>query len=244
MRGVPALLLLSMNKRVKLAHNYSTRGARSLASTTTGSATCVVAPTLPSNHTPLSPPHGAHRCAWADKDVDYVKYHDEEWGVPVHDDNKLFEFLILEGAQAGLSWLTVLRKREGYHRAFHAFDPAKVALMSDAELEALRENPDIVRNKLKIMSTRGNALAFCEIQKEFGTFDSYLWAYVNSTPVVNQWEDLSAVPTATALSDTISTDLKKRGMKFVGSTIVYAYMQAVGLVDDHVSSCWKRAKRL
>lgn len=172
----------------------------------------------------------------------YADYHDNEWGVPVHDDRHLFEMLILEGAQAGLSWETILKRREGYRRAFHGFDPIKVANMSDDELNAQLKNPEIIRNRLKVFATRQNAQAFLEIQKEFGSFDSYLWAFVNDSPIINRWQNHGDVPTTTALSDTLSKDLKKRGMTFVGSTIMYAFCQAVGLVNDHIASCWKASK--
>ncbi|WP_415890697.1 DNA-3-methyladenine glycosylase I [Neptuniibacter sp. SY11_33] len=173
----------------------------------------------------------------------YADYHDNEWGIPEYDDQKLFEMLILEGAQAGLSWETVLRKREGYRKAFYNFDVEKVMCMTDAELEALRENPEIIRNKLKIYSARKNALAFRAIQKEFGSFSSYLWAYVDNVQIVNHWQKFEEVPVATKVSDALSKDLKKRGMSFVGSTIIYAYMQAAGLVDDHLADCWCRTDR-
>ncbi len=169
----------------------------------------------------------------------YADYHDNEWGIPVHDDIKLFEMLILEGAQAGLSWETVLKKRKGYRKALFGFDPVKVAAMSDEELEALRENPEIIRNRLKIFSTRKNAQVFLEIQSEFGSFDCYLWGFVNGKPVRNHWKRFEEVPASTPVSDAISKDLKRRGMSFVGSTIIYAFMQAVGLVDDHLQGCWK-----
>lgn len=169
----------------------------------------------------------------------YAAYHDDEWGVPVHDDRHLFEMLILEGAQAGLNWETVLMKRDGYRRVFKGFDVAAVAAMSDAELELARQDTGIVRNKLKIKATRTNAGVFLAIQKEFGSFDAYLWAFVGGVPVLNHWPSFKAVPTTTTESDALSTDLKARGMSFVGSTIMYAYMQAVGLVNDHVKGCWK-----
>ncbi|OIO60893.1 MAG: DNA-3-methyladenine glycosylase I [Verrucomicrobia bacterium CG_4_10_14_3_um_filter_43_23] len=169
----------------------------------------------------------------------YADYHDNEWGIPVHDDKHLFEMLILEGAQAGLSWETVLKKREGYRNAFHNFNVQKVAQMTDEQLEALRDNPAIIRNRLKIYATRKNAQAFIAIQKEFGSFSNYLWRFVDNKPIVNHWKCLSDAPTATPESDAISKDLKKRGMTFVGSTIIYAYMQAVGLVNDHVQECWR-----
>jgi DNA-3-methyladenine glycosylase I len=166
----------------------------------------------------------------------YNQYHDEEWGVPVHDDRKLFEFLILEGAQAGLSWETVLKRREGYRACFHHFDPIKVAVMSDAELEALRQDERIIRNRLKIAAARQNARVFLEIQKEFGSFDHYLWKWVDGKPIVTR---AAAFTPKTPLSDAISKDLKKRGMTFVGSTIIYAFLQAVGVVDDHLLHCWR-----
>ncbi|WP_415885280.1 DNA-3-methyladenine glycosylase I [Neptuniibacter sp. QD37_6] len=173
----------------------------------------------------------------------YADYHDNEWGIPEYDDQKLFEMLMLEGAQAGLSWETVLRKREGYRKAFYNFDVEKVMNMTDAELEALRENPEIIRNKLKIYSARKNALAFRAIQKEFGSFSSYLWAYVDNKQIVNHWQKFEEVPVTTEISDSISKNLKKRGMSFVGSTIIYAYMQAVGMVDDHLAECWCRTEK-
>ena len=168
----------------------------------------------------------------------YAAYHDDEWGVPSHDDQHLFEMLILEGAQAGLSWETVLKKREGYRKAFHNFDPAKVAIMSDDELESLRHNPKIIRNRLKIYAARQNAKTSLRIQQEFGSFDRYLWEYVDGKPIINHWKGLEDVPNCTPLSDAISKDLKKRGMTFVGSTIIYAYLQAVGVVNDHQTTCW------
>ena len=169
----------------------------------------------------------------------YAEYHDTEWGIPVHDDQQLFEMLILEGAQAGLSWETVLRKREGYRAAFHGFDIKRVAAMGDDELEALREDEGIIRNRLKIYSTRKNAIAFIAMQEEFGSFDSWLWGHVDGEPIVNRPKSFGDVPAATALSDTISKALKKRGMSFVGSTIIYAYLQATGVVNDHVQGCWR-----
>ncbi len=169
----------------------------------------------------------------------YITYHDEQWGVPVHDDQPLFEMLILEGAQAGLSWETILKRRQGYQAAFHNFDVIKVANMSDQQLEALRQDQAIIRNRLKIYSARTNAQIFIKIQKEFGSFNHYLWTFVNHTPIINHWQKLTDVPVTTKESDALSTDLKKRGMKFVGSTIIYAYMQAVGLVNDHIKECWR-----
>lgn len=173
----------------------------------------------------------------------YAEYHDNEWGIPVHEDNHLFEMLILEGAQAGLSWETILKRREGYRKAFHRFDPAKVALMTDEALEKLCLNSEIIRNRLKIFATRRNAQVFLKIQKEFGSFDHYLWAFVKQTPIINRWSSFKEVPVTTPESDALSKDLKKRGMTFVGSTIIYAYMQAVGLVCDHLSDCWKCSKK-
>ena len=168
----------------------------------------------------------------------YADYHDNEWGIPKYDDQKLFEMLILEGAQAGLSWETVLKKREGYRQAFYQFDPNLVAKMSDDELESLRQNPNIIRNRLKIFSARNNARVFLKIQNEYGRFADYLWQFVNNQPILNTWQTAQDVPTTTPVSDAIAKDLKKRGMSFVGSTIIYAYMQAVGLVNDHLTSCW------
>ncbi|MFM2317419.1 MAG: hypothetical protein RLZZ215_40 [Pseudomonadota bacterium] len=173
----------------------------------------------------------------------YADYHDQQWGIPVHDDRELFEMLILEGAQAGLSWETILNKRAGYRAAFHQFEVNQVAAMTDAELEALLLNPNIVRNRLKIFAARKNAVVFSKIQQEFGSFDSYLWRYVEHKPVINQFKTFADVPASTALSDAISKDLKKRGMTFVGSTIIYAYLQAVGVVNDHLADCWCRTER-
>lgn len=171
----------------------------------------------------------------------YARYHDEEWGVPTHDDRILFEFLILEGAQAGLSWETILKRREGYCAAFCGFDPAKVAKMSDAQLKELRKDERIIRNRLKIYSARKNALVFLDLQREFGSFSKYLWSFVDGKPIVNHWRTCADVPVTTPISDALSKDLKKRGMGFVGSTIMYAYMQAIGMVNDHVRGCWKHS---
>jgi len=168
----------------------------------------------------------------------YAEYHDNEWGIPVYDDRHLFEMLILEGAQAGLSWETILKRREDYRIAFHYFDPVKVAKMTDDELNGLLANQGIVRNRLKIYSARQNASVFLHIQNEFGSFSKYVWNFVDSKPVVTRRQSLKDVPASTTISDTISKDLKKRGMSFVGSTIIYAFMQAVGLVDDHLADCW------
>lgn len=169
----------------------------------------------------------------------YAEYHDHEWGIPCYDDLHLFEMLVLEGAQAGLNWETILKKREGYRRAYQGFDVMKVAQMTDRELEALCQNPDIIRNRLKVFAARKNAIAFLEIQKEYGSFSEYLWQYVDHQPIKNQWKDLKELPAETELSRRISKDLKKRGMSFVGPTIMYAYLQAVGVVDDHLVGCWK-----
>ncbi len=180
-----------------------------------------------------------HRCAWAGTDPLYTTYHDEEWGVPVHDDRLLFEFLILEGAQAGLSWITVLRKRENYRKAFAGFDPVKVSRFNATKIEKLMENDGIIRNRLKIQSTILNAQAFLQVQKEFGSFDNYIWRFVGGQPLVTRRKNLTSMPATTVESDAMSKDLKKRGFKFVGSTICYAFMQACGLVDDHLEDCWK-----
>lgn len=172
----------------------------------------------------------------------YAAYHDNEWGIPVHDDRHLFEMLILEGAQAGLSWETILKRRDGYRKAFHNFDPQKVALMSDNELEALCHNPEIIRNRLKINSTRKNAQIFLQIQQEFGSFDRYVWKFVGGSPIIHHWHRFEDIPATSRESDALSKDLKKRGMTFVGSTIIYAYMQAIGMVNDHLVGCWRYGK--
>jgi DNA-3-methyladenine glycosylase I len=180
------------------------------------------------------------RCPWVPADkLDYIHYHDMEWGKPVHDDQKLFEMLILEGAQAGLSWYTILKRREGYRQAFKNFDPAKVAKMSDAQLEDVLANGNIIRNRLKVFSTRKNAQAFISIQKECGSFDKYVWSFVGGKPTANRPKTMKDVPPSTPESDALSKDLKKRGMSFVGSTIMYAFMQAVGMVNDHTADCYK-----
>lgn len=168
----------------------------------------------------------------------YADYHDNEWGRPVHDDHKLFEMLILEGAQAGLSWLTVLKKRDTYREAFDGFDPKKVALYDEAKFEELMANPGIIRNRLKINAAIVNAKGFLEIVKEHGSFDHFIWGYVNYTPIVGHWESFGDMPVTTPISDRISKDLKKLGFKFVGSTIIYSFMQAVGMVNDHFKSCF------
>lgn len=183
------------------------------------------------------------RCAWAGSDPLYVAYHDREWGRPVRDDRVLFEFLILEGAQAGLSWITILRKREAYRQAFDGFDPRKVARYTPARVARLMRNEGIVRNRLKLESTISNARAFLAVQQEFGSFSRYLWDFVGGKPLVNRPRGMKQVPARTALSDRISKDLQQRGFRFVGSTIVYAYLQAVGAVDDHVDDCFRSARR-
>ena len=179
------------------------------------------------------------RCPWCGADPLYVSYHDEEWGVPIFDDLKLFEFLILEGAQAGLSWLTVLRKRENYRVAFDHFDPEKIARYTDADLAELQQNSGIIRNRLKIQAARTNARAFLEIVEKHSSFSSFLWRYFSDGPISNSWHALSEVPATTALSDLMSKELKKSGFTFVGSTICYAFMQAVGMVNDHLVNCFR-----
>jgi len=179
------------------------------------------------------------RCEWAGTDPLYVKYHDEEWGVPVHDDKALFEFLVLEGAQAGLSWITILRKRDAYRRAFAGFDPAKVARFDARKIERLLEDPGIVRNRLKVESAVKNARAFLTVQKEFGSFAAYQWGFVGGRPLQNRFAQRGDVPARTEISDAWSKDLKKRGFSFVGSTILYAHMQAVGMVNDHLTTCFR-----
>jgi DNA-3-methyladenine glycosylase I len=179
------------------------------------------------------------RCPWCNGSELYETYHDTEWGEPMYDDQKLFEMLILEGAQAGLSWMTILKRREGYREAFYDFLPERVARMTEEDETALLQNPKIIRNKLKIKSAIGNAKAFLKVQVEFGSFKTYLWGFVDHKPVYNHFVSLSEVPAKTPLSDRISKDLQKRGFKFVGSTIVYAYLQAVGVVNDHLVDCHK-----
>ena len=181
------------------------------------------------------------RCAWAEqgKSDFYIAYHDEEWGVPVHDDRTHFEFLVLESAQAGLSWATILNKREAYRKAFAGFEPAKVACFKKEKVERLLENKGIVRNRLKIESAVENARAFLQIQREFGSFDTYIWGFVGGKPKVNRRRRVSDIPPRTRESDALSKDLKRRGFKFVGSTIIYAHMQAVGLINDHVVDCFR-----
>ena len=180
------------------------------------------------------------RCKWAEGvNLDYIAYHDKEWGVPVFDDRKQFEFLILEGAQAGLSWSTILNKREGYKKAFADFDPTKVARFTKPRIEKLLKNPQIVRNRLKVQSAVSNAKAFLEVQEEFGSFASYIWDFVGGKPIQNRFKKDRDIPATSPESDALSKDLKKRGFKFVGSTIIYAHMQATGMVNDHVTSCFR-----
>lgn len=179
------------------------------------------------------------RCPWCGNDELYMKYHDGEWGVPVHDDIKHFEFLVLESAQAGLSWITILRKRENYRKAYDNFDPIKVAGYDERKVNELLNNPGIVRNRRKILSSINNAQKFLDIQKEVGSFDEYIWSFVGNEPVKNRWKDLAEVPAKTDLSDKISKDLKKRGFNFIGTTIIYSHLQAVGLVNDHLIDCFR-----
>lgn len=183
------------------------------------------------------------RCQWVGSDTLYQKYHDEEWGVPVHDDRKLFEMLILEGAQAGLSWITILRKRENYKKAFDNFDAKKIAKYDSKKIKELLNNEGIVRNKLKINAAVINAKLFLDIQKEFGSFDQYIWQFVNYKTIINHWKNLKELPPKTKESDAMSKDLKKHGFKFVGSTICYAFMQAVGMVNDHSTNCFRYKKK-
>ncbi|WP_199052995.1 DNA-3-methyladenine glycosylase I [Aquitalea sp. ASV15] len=177
------------------------------------------------------------RCPWCGDDPLYMAYHDQEWGRPQHDDHKLFEMLILEGAQAGLSWITILRKREGYRRAFHGFDPQQVAQMGEDDVEKLMQDSSIVRNRLKINSAIRNARVFLQLQQQYGSFAQWLWAYTDGQSLVNHWQSLAECPASTPLSDSISKALKKAGMNFVGSTVIYAYLQATGVVNDHLLGC-------
>jgi DNA-3-methyladenine glycosylase I len=179
-----------------------------------------------------------NRCPWAQGDQ-YVQYHDREWGVPVHDDGRLFEFLILEGAQAGLSWVTILKKRENYREAFDQFDPSRVAKYGKQKMARLLQNEGIVRNRLKIASAIDNAKAFLAVQEEFGTFSEFVWGFVGGRPMQNAWKTLREIPARTDVSDALSRELKRRGFRFVGSTICYAFMQAVGMVNDHLVSCFR-----
>lgn len=179
------------------------------------------------------------RCGWCGQDALYQAYHDREWGVPLHDDRALFELLTLEGAQAGLSWLTVLKKRDNYRAAFAGFDPARVARFGSDDQARLLANPGIIRNRLKIAATIGNARAFLDVQAEFGSFDGWLWRFVDGRPIHNSWDDLGQVPASTPLSDALSKALRQRGFRFVGSTICYAFMQSAGLVNDHLTTCFR-----
>ncbi len=179
------------------------------------------------------------RCPWVGADSLMLQYHDTEWGVPLRDDQKLFEYLLLDGAQAGLSWRTILRKREGYRRAFHGFCPARVAAYGEADFSRLLADPAIVRNRLKIAAAVGNARAFLEVQREWGTFSEYVWAFVAGLPVVNRWEKAEQVPASAGTSEAMSRDLRRRGFRFVGPTICYAFMQAAGLVNDHLVTCFR-----
>lgn len=178
------------------------------------------------------------RCNWVSNDELYIKYHDEEWGKPVYDDKVLFEFLVLESFQAGLSWITVLKKRENFRAAFDQFNYKKIIHYTDVKVEELMQNAGIIRNRLKILATINNAQRFIEVQKEFGTFSKYIWSFVNDKPIVNKFKSISEVPATTEISDALAKDLKKRGFKFLGSTVVYAHMQATGMVNDHITSCF------
>lgn len=189
------------------------------------------------------PADGKTRCGWCVSDPAYVKYHDEEWGKPVHDDKLLFEFLVLESFQAGLSWLTILKKRENFRKAFSNFDVKKVAKYDEKKYEALMQDTGIIRNQLKIRAAINNAQRFIEIQKEFGSFDKYVWSFVGGKPKVNSLKTLRDIQPRTEISDAMSKDMGKRGFKFRGSTICYAFMQAVGMVDDHLDTCWKKSKK-
>lgn len=193
-------------------------------------------------HTAMGKATAKRRCAWCLGSAQYLRYHDEEWGVPVHADRRLFEFLILEGAQAGLSWSTILNKRTNYRRAFAGFAPSKVAHFGVRDVKRLMADSGIVRNRLKIESTISNARAFLEVQREFGSFDAYLWEFVGGQPLQGALRSLEQAPARTAVSDALSEDLRRRGFRFVGSTIVYAFMQAVGLVNDHLIGCFRRAQ--
>jgi len=182
---------------------------------------------------------GIKRCAWAGDDALYRQYHDTEWGVPLHDDRRLFEFLILEGAQAGLSWITILRKRENYRAAFDNFDPEHIARYDAGKIASLLQNPGIVRNRLKVAAAITNAQKFLDVQQEFGGFDAFIWRFVDGAPKQNKWHSLADIPASTPESDALSKELKRRGFKFVGSTICYAHMQATGMVNDHTMNCFR-----
>lgn len=180
-----------------------------------------------------------NRCPWCGNDELYIKYHDEEWGTPSHDEKRHFEFLVLESAQAGLSWITILRKRENYRSAYDGFDPIKIAAYNEDKINELLQNQGIIRNRRKIEASINNAKMFLKVQQEFGSFDSYIWSFVNGTPIVNSWYNIKDVPATTELSDIISKDLKKRGFKFLGSTIIYSYLQAIGIINDHLIDCFR-----
>ncbi len=179
------------------------------------------------------------RCAWSTSDPLYITYHDREWGVPVHDDRLLFEFLVLEGAQAGLSWITILRKRENYRQAFDRFDPQKIASYGDEKISELLNNPGIIRNRLKVNSAISNARAYLAVQEEFGSFDAYIWRFVGGKPIQNTWTEMAQIPAKSAEAEALSKDLIRRGFKFVGPTICYAHMQATGMVNDHTIDCFR-----
>jgi DNA-3-methyladenine glycosylase I len=180
-----------------------------------------------------------NRCDWSTKDQIYIEYHDKEWGVPVYEDRKLFEMIILEGAQAGLSWITILKRRETYRNAYDDFDPSKMAKWDSNKIKTLLEDPGIIRYKLKVESAKSNAQAYLKITKEHGSFKSFIWSFVNGKPINNSWKSLSEIPASTNKSDEMSKELKKNGFKFVGSTICYAFMQAVGMVNDHITTCFR-----
>jgi DNA-3-methyladenine glycosylase I len=180
-----------------------------------------------------------NRCPWCGTNELYVKYHDEEWGIPVHDDKKHFEFLVLESAQAGLNWLTILKKRENYRKAYDGFDALKVSQYDKEKMEELMQNEGIIRNRRKIEASINNAKHFLEIQKEFGSFDNYIWTFVDNKPVINHWENISQVPASSELSNKVSSDLKRRGFKFLGTTIIYAHLQATGIINDHLTTCFR-----
>lgn len=183
------------------------------------------------------------RCGWCKNDTEYEKYHDEEWGIPVYEDQKIFEFLILETFQAGLSWLTILRKRENFRKAFDGFNPVKISQYTEDKILLLLQDTGIVRNQLKIRAAVSNATQFLQIQKEYGSFSNYIWKFTGGKPIINNPKTVSEVPVTTPLSDKISKDLKKRGFKFVGSTVIYAHMQATGMVNDHVQDCWTKSEK-
>jgi DNA-3-methyladenine glycosylase I len=197
---------------------------------------------MPEDMTPGEGDIPPERCAWVGAEPLYVAYHDQEWGVPVHDDRLLFEFLVLEGAQAGLSWLTILRKREGYRKAFVGFDPDKVAAFGSEEIAHLLDDAGIVRNRLKVESAVSNARALLKVQDEFGSFDTYIWRFVDGLTIQNQWRREEDIPVKTAVAERLSADLKRRGFRFVGPTIMYAHMQATGMVNDHTVDCFRWAE--